>query len=1395
MLNLSNKPCLYYRKALEPGNCIELHECGSANQSQQFEILEILGSGGSVITYKVRFQSAENKYTYILKELYPMQNNVHDILERQDMVLQLDSYKHKEYYNRCRERFKKAYDLQCKMISGMEESSSTLNQATAAPFGLYEDRKSGSDGNYVLYALFRYHIGVVYDMFSHSTFKDLLSTQQQIAAVVSAYHKNGFLWLDIKEKNIYIVGDGSLRSVVMFDFDSLVQRKDLEAYDGFSEATPNFVLAFTPTSDEVRLPPELEQLEESAASITLFKGRDEMTAMVQALGESGVRSDIYLLGSLFFKRLFGHVPTDEEYAALNQQGRLPNCRFLLDYKAKVRNQLRDILKKMLCDDIEKRYSSVRSYMRDLERLIEEIHKSDRGRDHFRAMQQHLYTYPLYETFPKKKNNTDDVRILVAGLGRFGDMFLDIVLQTLQLPDRHLCITVLTAAEEQKRSYLKKRPALADFFSIDDTSLTNEMESYGNIRFISGMPDGNDEESCKKLLSSLYGKNAPHYVMIDTGDDSENRRLAETMCSALGKTKASRCRIGFAVQQESCMENLHPTLSPIYVNHELDRKVSNEMERMAFNVHLVWEKHLENDFQTIYNAFKIPYNYRSNISNILAMKYRLHSIGIKMNEDAPIQAAQKYEKYLNENGDLALQTMMYYEHRRWVVEKLCSGYKFMPPEESKNGKTSDSSTKRHLCLVQSRADCKLHHWPHEKWDKHTRAEFEELDALEQMSVRLHLEYVRRAQKAKNSSNLQNLIEQLQNMVQNDSAVLSKFQEWRTCMLDLWEGSAEIRQQNVAHYKNFRKAFLDAVDASEYLKEYADNIRLNADTLDDSFHPIYHSCLYNDYKNVDIILIKCIPFILTYSSKFCIAVPYTLDKEDNTRRFSNLAAASVINPSKILYFYRCTSERELQEIVDSLEPLSAFMKKKNFWVESIEFIIGYTCVDKAEKAKFRQLFYDKSGGKVKGVTFVMSDREDFPKKLANKIYNKAISYRPYFAIEQKEDYVTGRLYSTGIFDELPSFSFCSATLEFSDLKDCDALRYIHSVPTLLVTDAICFALAKSMTSNKPNFYDTCDKLWEKYRKNSWAWKQLCNKFKVYAKGDGKEKGADRIAEFYHGKICTNIQTISINIQPKHKKAWSKILTVLKKQNIIEAGSNISNISFVQEQVIIFTSYPIKKICEDLQDKLNGCQNLEAVECEIDEKNHKVYVNYDSLEVFGVEINDNKMKDLLNFFKDNSYIQCLREDTSNNKYSFRYASPQIKQLLTMEGRILEIYVYHKLRAYADENGERFDDIRSGFEIIWKDEVGKSELDCIVTKGLSMAFIECKARTEIKTEFYPRIASLTRKFGINALAVLIIEAESTSDFNRKQAQLGNEYNVITILKDDIEKIDEILFEKLSGK
>ena len=125
----------------------------------------------------------------------------------------------------------------------------------------------------------------------------------------------------------------------------------------------------------------------------------------------------------------------------------------------------------------------------------------------------------------------------------------------------------------------------------------------------------------------------------------------------------------------------------------------------------------------------------------------------------------------------------------------------------------------------------------------------------------------------------------------------------------------------------------------------------------------------------------------------------------------------------------------------------------------------------------------------------------------------------------------------------------------------------------------------------------------------------------------------------------------------------------------------------------------------------------------------------------------------------LNPLLRDIKRNQdgtVSFFFVSRQARDLLTLAGKILELYTYYELK-----NTGNFDSVVSSCEINWEGANVVNEFDCIMIKGFRTFFVECKTRPLLDQNYYYKLDVLTRRFGVNAAAFLVVFIQKVSFFS----------------------------------
>ncbi len=1003
-----------------------------------------------------------------------------------------------------------------------------------------------------------------------------------------------------------------------------------------------------------------------------------------------------------------------------------------------------------------------------------------------AIQRHLFTNPIYEDIDRKKNT---VNILLIGLSTAGTQFLDTTLQIMQIPGKTIKVTVISKSEKEIEKYLKDRPDLEVFFDINEE--TSRDEVYGSIHFITHTFSVDTISDNQSYINELFSDDSekPDYVFVAAGKD------ADTL--AIVKSFALPCQTCFVWKGSHFHDRELQGLIPVYVSDDIKTTPEYaEIERMALNVHLIWNKNLNIKFGDVRNDFKKDYNHHSCVSFVIAAKYKLYSIGIDMDIHNLSKAANDYSKYISENAE-DRNALVYMEHRRWVVEKLCTGYTNRDVYECADGKTK--TKKEHVCLVRSSPFDALStgKWVAQNgkinkklWDnggdyqvsEDEPTEYEKLDELEKVSVDLHCVYMEEANKLGVETLFNShIISGIRERLSGHRTALSVFHELITCMKDIWNNETD----QCSRYAGLVKSCLYFIKNDEDIsvpdrKWLKDSI----EALDKQFKIVQLSRQYHNYKDDDIALVDGIPFILTYSADMCLAIPFIAGKKmgDRTELFSNVAVPTIVNPERIIYTAYCKDTKEIQKITDTLKYISQYMDRKQFR-SKIEFIIGTKMgKDDFDSDEMIQKFRDESDCKVERVRFVKGKTlDEFIPDLEKKLNDRA-KKTPWFYLEKNSSPVSTGTISTSdtisrMYSSIASYHFDSSKMIFDEISGADVFRYVKRDTFITVSDVFALHKSTNVSGDKPEFYESYGELWNKYscsNMNKCAWKFICGILKNYAANH------DTYVKFEatdNDTLLSKPNIYKYRLSNSCRRAAARIIEALKQRNMISGNSNVKILNTGSCLVTVECSYQWEDKFKKLFDNEIFLRDDDFIKIDINPKHNIIKVIFDDLRVVNCPVKNDRDREIneagygiLSFLSRNGYIRNYSVSDDRKSISFTYSTAQIKDLLTLEGRILEVYVYHKLKKCG-----YFDDIRSSFEINWENNFSKNEFDCIVTKGFSTVFIECKATGELSLDYYTKLFALSNTFGINMTAVIIADCIDNEE-NEQLIEHGEDFNIITI-------------------
>lgn len=216
------------------------------------------GRGASCIVYQGFYEnSLGEKKTVYIKECYP-----HSVKMTRtgDGTLSCEDA---EVFEDYKKRFRDSFSL-CNRIFETEG----LTNTTSNYMDIHE--KNGT-----LYTVITYRQGQELSLSTEKSLKEIIRILKSAAKVVEKLHDNGFLYLDIKPDNVFVL-DEMNESIQLFDFDSMIP---IDAKGDLHQYRISYSNGFAP----------LEQR----------RGR---------LDQIGKYTDVYGVGALLFYLVFGRVP-------------------------------------------------------------------------------------------------------------------------------------------------------------------------------------------------------------------------------------------------------------------------------------------------------------------------------------------------------------------------------------------------------------------------------------------------------------------------------------------------------------------------------------------------------------------------------------------------------------------------------------------------------------------------------------------------------------------------------------------------------------------------------------------------------------------------------------------------------------------------------------------------------------------------------------------------------------------------------------------------------------------------------------------------------------------------------------------------------------------------------
>ena len=290
----------------------------------EYRILELKGRGASCVVYLA--ENCSNNRRVLIKEFYPKKCDITRDENNNLVISNSDS----NIYRILKEQLRKAYKLQLEFHNSDETGNYTSDAETMV------------EAYSTLYVIMNKVVGSSYDKVVPENIIDVLEVCKSVATAIGFYHKKGYLHLDIKPDNIYVLKETN-QIINLFDFDTVKLKSDLE--NGNYIASTNKISA-----------PEI-----SKAEIDEFTGK--------YLQEVDERADIYAIGHILFEKVMERNAKSSDII-LGKKFNLGKTKLLKNSSPQLREKIQEIFQHTVVRMKSERYSNTDELIKALDQALE-----------------------------------------------------------------------------------------------------------------------------------------------------------------------------------------------------------------------------------------------------------------------------------------------------------------------------------------------------------------------------------------------------------------------------------------------------------------------------------------------------------------------------------------------------------------------------------------------------------------------------------------------------------------------------------------------------------------------------------------------------------------------------------------------------------------------------------------------------------------------------------------------------------------------------------------------------------------------------------------------------------------------------------------------------------------
>lgn len=799
------------REPLKNGTKLVLRKL-EGNAKETFKIQSFIGAGGVCLAYDVICQ---NGMAGRLKEFCPIhdsKNGQKMFIRRGVFLIENPLFQDEESKIYLKKRFLHGFEKMKDIHRRMEKSRNEMPG--------YGDLYCMGD---TMYWFMTYDEGTCYSEIKDESLSEICEIGLAVTRAIDRYHKLGYLHLDIKDANIFVLSQ-TRDYIKLIDFDNILPKTQIQNVE--------YVIGFT----------------NSTSAPEVVNGYRERICEA---------SDYYSIGAMIYRRIFEHEVTPMQQVSTARFFSESLLEAYGDEKWTLSKLLEDFFKRTLVRNPCMRFKTASQMERQLIKIIE-IAKPIEKELRYTDIQKNVFY--LFHQFPMHRYSfhKSGIYVLLDGEGDVSDILFKSILgccgQYLDMP-LHMYI-VCENPEYKKYELMESLPALAKMTVLDGCDYTGE---YGYV----DIPLAYIEFFSWEQFQSKYLKEYRYmirYFLFSDMDYERNKVRADFICDVLKEDNSFPVFIG--ILGSTINTYMKENICINYFGEKFCYRDENFYRKLVHRAYLIGELYarvFEDKKSLDYESFcKNLYKYRSSMENAMHLENKLYYMRIlNLDERQASRFLKQKLIHVKDGSPSIYNNLLYSEHRRWIASMLVRGWDMYNKEQMqaikyrKDSGYKDSYKKLHPCMV----DCGRYNG--RVLDRNNKEQWERewlnislgksiLDRLDKVSVYLH----KRTKSLLDYRQLiiRNRIEE----IQQEFCIIGKDlpDSWEKFKAVVTTGETQLYQEKLLLQEIY--AAIENLEDPEILQYFDELYEVVCIRKEFEF--------YHDYKQTDGILIEYIPKLL-------------------------------------------------------------------------------------------------------------------------------------------------------------------------------------------------------------------------------------------------------------------------------------------------------------------------------------------------------------------------------------------------------------------------------------------------------------------------------------------------------------------------------------------------------